>query len=124
MYRELAARLAAGNGQIVATRKEPTFIPSMLKAEKYSGYSYDMVYKAPENFTATKEEVDALKSQAAQANKNFADAQAKLADAQKELADAQKELAAARKELEQLKKPQVKISTNEIYGEEGEKSKN
>ena len=112
MYRELAARLAAGNGQIVATRKEPTFIPSMLKAEKYSGYSYDMVYKAPENFTATKEEVDALKSQAAQANKNFADAQAKLADAQKELADAQKELAAARKELEQLKKPQVKISTN------------
>ena len=105
MYRELAARLAAGNGQIVATRKEPTFIPSMLKAEKYSGYSYDMVYKAPENFTATKEEVDALKSQAAQANKNFADAQAKLADVQKELA-------AARKELEQLKKPQVKISTN------------
>jgi hypothetical protein len=69
MYRELAARLAAGNGQIVATRKEPTFIPSMLKAEKYSGYSYDMVYKAPENFTATKEEVDALKSQAAQAIK-------------------------------------------------------
>lgn len=93
MYRQLAARVASANGLLART-----FTPSLLTAEQYSAYSYDMLYE-PKNYVATQEEVDQLTNEATNAKADAEKAKTEAANAKADAEKAKQELAKAQADL-------------------------